>query len=64
MSWNNVIPAWMLFEDMAKREAMSLCAMPEEWNAGISLEVSEHLWEIDKACMSSYEKGGWNYEAS
>ncbi len=63
MSWNNCLPAWMLFEESAKRRAMGSCAMEEEWNAGISVEVPKSLWLIDKACMSSYEKGGWNEES-
>ena len=64
MSWNNVLPAWMLFEESAKRHAMWSCAMEEEWDAGISVEVPKSLWKIDRGCMSSYEKGGWNYEES
>jgi hypothetical protein len=61
MSWNNVLPAWMLFEESAKRHAMWSCAMEEEWNAGISLEVPEHFWSISNACFESYNEGKWNH---
>ena len=60
MSWNNCLPAWMLFEESARRYAMMSCATREEWNAGISVERPKPLWHTDRACMSSYEKDGWN----
>lgn len=61
MSWNNCLPAWMLFEESAKRHAMWGCAMEEEWNAGISVEVPKHLWSISSACFESYNEGKWNH---
>ncbi len=61
MSWNNILPAWMIFEESAKCHAMWSCAMEEEWNAGISVEIPKHLWRLHKACFESYNEGGWNY---
>lgn len=62
MSWNNVLPAWIIFHERAEREALTSCAFPEEWDSGMSIELPEHLQSISTACMSSYEKGGWNYD--
>jgi hypothetical protein len=61
MSWNNVLPTWMIFEESAKRHAMWSCAMEEEWNAGISAEVPKYLWSISNACFESYNEGNWNH---
>ena len=60
MSWNNVLPAWMFFEQHAKQEAMWSCAMEAEWNAGISDWVPSHVWRMHKACFETYNEGGWN----
>ena len=60
MSWGGYLPAWILFEESAEQEAMRSCAMPDEWNAGISREVPEHLWLMRTACFESYNEGGWN----
>ena len=60
MSWNNVLPAWMLFHERAEREALASCAFPSEWLSGMSRELPRHLQSIDRACMKSYEEGGWN----
>lgn len=60
MSWNNVLPAWMFFEEYAKQDAMILGAMESEWNAGISQWIPEHLWRMHRACFETYNEGGWN----
>lgn len=61
MSWNNVLPTWVLFLEREEMCAMLLCAFAEEWNSGMSRELPEHLQGISTACMESYEEGGWNY---
>jgi hypothetical protein len=61
MSWNNCLPAWMLLEESAKRHAMWSCAMEEEWDAGISVEIPKSLWSISSACFESYNEGKWNH---
>lgn len=60
MSWNNVLPAWVIFYEWAEREALMSCAFPEEWHSGMSRELPEYLQRISTACMKSYEDGGWN----
>ena len=60
MSWSNVLPAWIIFHERAEREALMSCAFPAEWHSGMSRELPRHLQGIDKACMKSYEEGGWN----
>jgi hypothetical protein len=51
----------MIFEESAKRHAMWSCAMEEEWDAGISVEVPKNLWGISNACFESYNEGNWNH---
>lgn len=61
MSWNNVLPAWIIFHEWAEQEALALCAFPAEWHSGMSVELPEHLQRTSKACFESYKEGGWNY---
>lgn len=43
MSWNNVLP-WFVYQVGHERwEAMCLCAMPEELNAGWTRSVPDHV---------------------
>lgn len=60
MSWNNVLPWWVLESERDQREALSLCAFPEEWKSGTSVNLPNNLILMDKATFSSWDKGGWN----
>lgn len=64
MSWNNVLPAWMLFEEYEQHLAMCSCAFSEEWWSGISREHPKYLWSTHTACFESYEEGRWNCHES
>ena len=60
MSWNNVLPAWVIFHERAEREALMSCAFPTEWHSGMSRELPEYLQRISGSCMDSYKEYGWN----
>lgn len=64
MSWNNVLPWWVIELEQQHSEASALCAFQGEWFAGTSRAMPDHIIRTSKATLASWEFGGWNYDYS
>ena len=45
MSWNNVLPWWVYAVEHEHFLAECSCCFPEEWSAGFSKELPDHVIE-------------------
>lgn len=48
MSWNNALPLYIIEMEHEEREALMLCAMPEELNAGWVRSTPSYWPQIHK----------------
>lgn len=62
MSWNNVLPMWVLEATHEHFLAQSTCCFEDEWFAGTSKMLHKHVISISRATFKTHDEGGWNYE--
>jgi hypothetical protein len=62
MSWNNVLPWWIYELEHEHVLASCACAFDNEWFAGTSRVMPNHVIRVSTATFASWEKGGWNHE--
>jgi hypothetical protein len=62
MSWNNVLPWWVIELEHEHFLASAACAFDSEWFAGTSRALPDYLVSTAKATFASWKFGGWNYD--
>lgn len=61
MSWNNALPMWVWNVSYERFLGEATCAFPEEWYAGTSREMPQHVIDMSPATFKTWEQGGWNH---
>lgn len=62
MSWNNALPFWVYDLEYEHYVANCSCAFEDEWFAGTSKVMPEHVINISRSTFKTHDVGGWNYE--
>lgn len=57
------LPWWVYEVEYEHMLAKMSCAFEEEWFAGTSRELPDHVISISKATFCTWEHSGWNYGA-